>query len=182
MDALHSIIFYILAAIVLASAAFTAFSSNLVHAAFSLLFTFFGLACLYIQLGADFVGVSQVVVYVGGILVLLLFGVMFTGSIAGGITRQTLQTKWSALVLVVLMAVMLPIVYVTPWGVMDAPQDKALTSNVELIGKLLLTDYLLPFEIASLLLLVALIGAVVIARGEPKVQDKVEDKNETAAV
>ncbi|MGC9329681.1 MAG: NADH-quinone oxidoreductase subunit J family protein, partial [Candidatus Hinthialibacter sp.] len=64
MDALHSLIFYVLAAVVVASAAFTAFSSHLVHAGFSLLFTFFGVACLYIQLGADFVGVSQVLIYV----------------------------------------------------------------------------------------------------------------------
>ncbi len=182
MSVLHSLVFYGLAGIVLASAFFTAFSSNLVHAAFSLLFTFFGLACLYIQLGADFVGVSQVLIYVGGILVLLLFGVMFTGSLAGGSVRQTIQYKWGIGFLVLLMLLLLPIVYVTPWFSMADPQGKSLESTISAIGKLLLTDYLLPFEIASLLLLVALIGAVVIARGEPKVREESESENNETAV
>lgn len=179
MDVLHSLTFYILAAVVLASAAFTAFSSNLVHAAFSLLFTFFGLACLYIQLGADFVGISQVLIYVGGILVLLLFGVMFTGSLAGSI-RQTIQFKGSAILLGLLMLLLLPIASTAPWIVMENPQEKLLESNIAAIGRWLMTDYLLPFEVASLLLLVALIGAVVIARGEPKAAPESGNENDTA--
>ncbi len=179
MDVLHSLTFYILAAVVLASAAFTAFSSNLVHAAFSLLFTFFGLACLYIQLGADFVGVSQVLIYVGGILVLLLFGVMFTGSLAGGV-RQTIQFKGSAILLALLMLLLLPIAATAPWIVMENPQEKLLESNIAAIGRQLMTDYLLPFEAASLLLLVALIGAVVIARGEPKATPESGNENDSA--
>lgn len=172
MDALHSLIFYVLAALVLASAAFTAFSSNLVHAAFSLLFTFFGLACLYVQLGADFVGVSQVLIYVGGILVLLLFGVMFTGSLAGGALRQTIQYKWGIGLLVLLFLMLLPIIFSAPWFTTDNPQGKTMESTVSAIGELLMTTYLLPFEIASLLLLIALIGAVVLARGETKTQQE----------
>ena len=165
---LHSLVFYVLAIVVLASAAYTAFSPNLVHAAFSLLFTFFGLACMYIYLGADFVGVSQVIIYVGGILVLLLFGVMFTQNATRGEGQQTLQRKWGMLFLAVVFLVLLPVVFTTPWPLMSNPETKNLSSTVSPIGVLLLTRYLLPFEVASLLLLVALIGAVVIARGEPK--------------
>ncbi len=170
MDALlHSLVFYILAFIVLGSAAYTAFSPSLVRAAFSLLFTFFGLACFYIYLGADFVGISQVIIYVGGILVLLLFGVMFTVNVVGkGTERQTLQIKWGILFLILFLVLLLPIVFITPWNEMADPGNKVLDSTVYPIGKALLTKYLLPFEIASLLLLIALIGAVVIARGEPK--------------
>ncbi len=167
-DLLHSLIFYIVAVIVLASAAFTAFASNLVHAAFSLLFTFFGVACLYLLLGADFVGISQVLIYVGGILVLLLFGVMFTSNLAGVAVKQVLQLRWGIAFLVVLILALMPMIYYTPWLEMPDPGSKVIESTVTPIGVFLLTKYLLPFEIASLLLLVALIGAVVIARGEPK--------------
>lgn len=180
MDFLHSLIFYVLAAVVIASAAFTAFSSNLVHAAFSLLFTFFGLACLYIQLGADFVGVAQVLIYVGGILVLLLFGVMFTGSLAGGSVRQTIQYKWGLGLLVLLGLLLAPIIFSSPWFISDNPQGKNMETTVSAIGQLLLSEYLLPFEIASLLLLVALIGAVVIARSETKIQQENGSGSDTA--
>jgi NADH-quinone oxidoreductase subunit J len=166
---LHSLLFYVFAIIVLGSAVFTAFSPNLVHAAFSLLFTFFGLACMYILAGADFVGISQIIIYVGGILVLLLFGVMFTGRQEGGSERkQTIQMKRGLLLLAGLLLMMIPMIFMTDWNVMLNPAEKTLESTITPVGVGLLTTYLLPFEIASLLLLIALIGAVVIARGEPK--------------
>ncbi len=184
MDALlHSLVFYVLAFIVLASAAYTAFSPHLVRAAFSLLFTFFALAGLYIYLGADFVGISQVIIYVGGILVLLLFGVMFTVNLSGaGTEKQTLQVKWGILFLILLLVLLLPIAFTTPWQVMPNPETKSIESTVSPVGVGLLTKYLLPFEIASLLLLIALIGAVIIARGEPKVrQESTEEETPPAA-
>jgi len=165
---LPSLLFYILAFIVIVSAAYTAFSSRLVHAAFSLLFTFFGLACLYVLLGADFVGLSQVIIYVGGILALLLFGVMLTGRESAEAPSQTLQLKWGAAFLVVLAIALIPLAITTPWLVMKNPETKTLASTISPVGELLMTKYLLPFEAASLLLLIALIGAVMIARGEPK--------------
>lgn len=188
MDALlPNLIFYCLAVIILVSAAFTAFASNLVHAAFSLLFTFFGVAALYLYLSADFVGVSQVIIYVGGILVLLLFGVMFTGSQPGGNIRQTLQTKRGIFLLVLMFCMLIPVVFITPWpGIAEGGTNTIIESSntavgtVADIGKMLLTKYLLPFEIASLLLLVALIGAVVIARGEPTAQPDMEEESDSA--
>jgi len=77
----YTAIFYLFAAITVFSAAFVVFSRNVIYSAFALLFTFFGVAALYVFLSADFIAVTQVVVYVGGILVLLLFGVMFTNNI-----------------------------------------------------------------------------------------------------
>ncbi len=185
MDALlPNLVFYVLAVIVLVSAAFTAFSANLVHAAFSLLFTFFGVAALYLYMSADFVGISQVIIYVGGILILLLFGVMFTSSLAGGTVRQTLQTKRSLFLLLLMFCMMIPVVFVTPWPSLEDGQTNAMiesseaaTGTVADIGRLLLTKYLLPFEIASLLLLVALIGAVVIARGQPAAEPETEEES-----
>ncbi|MDX9754462.1 MAG: NADH-quinone oxidoreductase subunit J [bacterium] len=169
MDALlTNLLFYFLAAVVLGSAAYTAFSPRLVHAAFSLLFTFFGLACLYILLGADFVGISQVVVYVGGILVLLLFGVMFTQRLEDQNQVQTMQWKWGLGFLGLFFLILVPVIYVTPWPVAEDVAAKPTGSTIAQVGELLLTKYFLPFEIASLLLLIALVGAVVIARGEAK--------------
>lgn len=169
MDALlPSLLFYVFAGAVIGSAAFTAFTSNLVHAAFSLLFTFFGLACLYLYLGADFVGLSQIVIYVGGILVLLLFGVMFTGHLSASVVKQTLNFKTGLVLLIVLFVLMLPVAFRTAWPVAQAADLPQTKSTISEIANLLLTQYLLPFEVASLLLLVALIGAVVIARGEQK--------------
>lgn len=178
MDALlHDLLFYILASIVLISAFFTALSSRLVHAAFSLLFTFFGLACMYIYLGADFVGITQVLIYVGGILVLLLFGVMFTGRESAGAIKQSIQRKWGVVLFVILLILLIPVLVMTPWPTMPKPETKPLESTISPVGDLLLTKYLLPFEVASLLLLVALIGAVVIARGLLKSQPDEEKKD-----
>src|SRR5438552_16229135 len=72
------VIFYFFAVLTVASAAIVVFSSSLIYSAFALLFTFFGVAALYVFLGADFLAATQLVIYVGGILILLLFGVMLT--------------------------------------------------------------------------------------------------------
>ncbi|MDP8245876.1 MAG: NADH-quinone oxidoreductase subunit J [Candidatus Hinthialibacter antarcticus] len=168
---LPSLLFYVFAGAVVGSAVFTAFTSNLVHAAFSLLFTFFGLACLYLYLGADFVGLAQVVIYVGGILVLLLFGVMFTGHQSAGTVKQTLNFKTAIVLMIVLFVMILPVVFKTAWPVAQVTDLQPAESTISEIANLLLGRYMLPFEVASLLLLVALIGAVVIARGEQKEDD-----------
>ncbi len=78
---LYDIIFYIFAAITILSALFVVTTRNIVHSAFYLLFTFFGIAGIYVLLGADFIAISQILIYVGGILILLLFGVMLTNKI-----------------------------------------------------------------------------------------------------
>src|SRR5213594_2277602 len=83
MDAnfVQQAIWYFFAALTVLSAAVVVFSRSLIHSAFSLLFTFFGVAALYVMLGADFLAATQLLIYVGGILVLLLFGVMLTHKI-----------------------------------------------------------------------------------------------------
>src|SRR5687768_12070546 len=78
---MYDVIFYLLAAITIIPAIVVVFSRNIAYAAFSLMFTFFGVSGLYVMLGADFVGVSQLLIYVGGILVLFLFGMMLTANI-----------------------------------------------------------------------------------------------------
>src|SRR5512135_2345235 len=97
---LTQIVFYFFAAMTVTSAAVVVFSRNLIHNAFALLFTFFGVAGLYVFLGADFLAATQMVIYVGGILVLLIFGVMLTQKISEmKLSAETYQF-WPGLILV----------------------------------------------------------------------------------
>ena len=155
-------LFLFMAALVIASAFWVVFSPNLIHSAVSLLFTLFGTAGLYIFLYADFIAGTQIVIYVGGILVLIIFGVMLTSkidspSIASSSANQFIGGMGAFAIFVVQVAV----IFNTPWSI-GAEQSRDAT--VAAIGKLLLTDYLLPFEIISILLLAALMGAALLSR------------------
>ena len=165
---LPSVIFWVLAAIIVGSAMITAFARTMVYAGFALLFTFLGVVGLYLYLNADFLGIAQLVIYVGGILVLLLFGVMFTQG--GGLLKQAgrgaIQLPSAVIGVGIASVVLLHVILNTPWPVKATVRAAEPTTST--IGELLLTQYLLPFEIASVLLLMALVGAVVIARGETK--------------
>jgi NADH-quinone oxidoreductase subunit J len=160
---LFDIGFYGFALIILASAVVVVFSRNVMYAAFALLFTFFGVAGFYVLLRADFLAVTQILIYVGGILVLMLFGVMLTNKVINvDIKTGTLQTAPAA-ILVAILAGSLAGVFYSTWGSVDAPAPAATTTATG-IGELLMTGYLLPFEISSVVLLVALIGSAMIAR------------------
>src|SRR6266567_6723821 len=89
------VIFYFFAVLTVASAAIVVFSSSLIYSAFALLFTFFGVAALYVFLGADFLAATQLVIYVGGILILLLFGVMLTHKIYDLDLRSEITQPWA---------------------------------------------------------------------------------------
>ncbi len=159
---LSAVVFYVFAAVTVLSGAMVALSSRLIYAAFSLLLTFFGVAGLYIFLGADFIAATQVLIYVGGILILLLFGVMLTHRIYDfKILSTRVQFVPSVLVVGCVFALLLAVIFKTPWQtVKEAPPEYTAAA----IGRLLMTTYLLPFEAVSVLLLVALIGAATIAR------------------
>ncbi len=159
-----NIVFYLFAAIIVASAALVAFSRNLVYSAFALLFTFFGVAGIYVMLSADFLAAVQLLIYVGGILVLIIFAVMLTHRISDvEISNQSLRPAQGALILIGIMAVLLGVIFKTQWSLEGQLEYQATTA---LIGDLLLKKYLLPFEIVSVLLLAALMGAAVIVRKE----------------
>ncbi len=160
--------FFVFAFITLASAFIVVFSRNIVYSAFSLLFTFFGVAGLYALLQADFLAVTQILIYVGGILVLLLFGVMLTSKVVNvELKTGTLHTV-PALLLVAIVGGTLSGLFYTSWRGAE-PAPSALSTTTPSLGQLLMTTYLLPFEIASVILLVALIGAAMFARKKPKV-------------
>lgn len=159
-------IFYGVAALVLGSALYVVVGKNLVHSAFALVAAFFGVAVFYVYLGADFLAGAQVLIYVGGILTLLLFGVMLTNRIYNlNLRSGAIQVVPGALSAGLVFALLVWIIQSVDWGAMDAG-DPGPTS--EAIGRLLMGDYLLPFEIASVLLLIALMGAAMLVRRRGK--------------
>ena len=160
---LFDAVFFVFAFITVVSGFIVVFSRNIVYAAFSLLFTFFGVAGLYALLQADFLAVTQVLIYVGGILVLLLFGVMLTNRVISvDIKTGVIQTV-PALVLVAVVAGSLAGLFYSTWRSTPAPATPPQPTTAAL-GEMLMTGYLLPFEVASVILLVALIGAAMTAR------------------
>ena len=159
-------VFYLVVVVTIGSAMIVAFSRNIIYSAFSLLGTFAGVAGIYIFLGADFVAAVQVLIYVGGILVLVLFAVMLTHRITDVEITNRAAGRIPALIVVgVLVYLLAQTVRETPWAKAKEIVYAATTAK---IGDLFLDTYLLPFELASLVLLAALIGAVVIARKEIK--------------
>jgi len=145
------------------SAIWVVSSPNLVHSAVSLLFTLFGVAGLYVFLYADFLAATQVIIYVGGILVLIIFGVMLTNRIDKPVIESNSSNKIIGVFVSGFIFLMLSIiVFQTNWG--EISNNSEGSSSVSLIGKLILGDYLLPFELISILLLAALTGAAMLAR------------------
>jgi len=168
---LYDIVFYAFALVTLGSAFVVVFSRNIIYSAFSLLFTFFGVAGLYVLLHADFLAVTQILIYVGGILVLLLFGVMLTNKVVNvEIKTGTLHTL-PALVIAAIVAGTLSGLFYSTWSEARTP-PLTLQATTKPLGELLMTSYMLPFEVASVVLLVALIGAAWMARRTKKTRSE----------
>jgi len=160
-----TVIFYTLSAIILTSAAGVALAPNILYSAFSLLGTLGGVAGLYMLLGADFVGIAQLLIYVGGILVLILFAVLLTNKI-GELKLSNLSSgiMVAAPAAVAVMGMLINASITTHW-----PKTEAVAApTTARLGDAFLKEYLLPFELASLVLLMALVGAMVIARRAAK--------------
>ena len=161
---LFDLVFYVFAFITVVSAFIVVFSRNIIYSAFSLLGTFAGVAAIYVFLGADFVAAVQVLIYVGGILVLILFAVMLTHRITDvQITNRAVGTIPALVVMGTFVFLLVQIIRETPW---QKAKEIIYAPTTARIGDLFLENYLLPFELASLVLLAALIGAVVLSRKE----------------
>jgi NADH:ubiquinone oxidoreductase subunit 6 (subunit J) len=142
------------------------------HAAFALLLTFLGVAALYVLAGADFLGITQILVYVGGILVLLIFGIMLTnqaGNKSGGknlILTENLNRFWGILVALSFFGVLFYTFTQAGFQELEQQHFGEITnhaSTIQITGIQLMTDYVLPFEIIGVLLMIALVGASFIA-------------------
>ena len=161
METLTHIVFWFFAALTVGSAVVVVFHRRIIYSAFALLFTFFGVAALYVFLAADFLAASQVLIYVGGILTLIIFGVFLTAKITTlDIPQQTHQRYVALIPLVFLGAGLFVLFLTTPWNRLQPPAGPTTAA----LGRLLLTRYLVPFELASILLLAALVGAMRLAR------------------
>jgi NADH:ubiquinone oxidoreductase subunit 6 (subunit J) len=159
-------VFYLIALVTVGSAIVVAFSRNIIYSAFSLLGTFAGVAGLYVFLGADFVAAVQLLIYVGGILILIIFAVMLTHRITDVDITNRAAGRVPALILIgVFLLLLIHTVRETPWA---RVKEIVYQPTIAKIGDLFLGHYLLPFELASLVLLAALIGAVVLSRKEIK--------------
>ena len=157
-----NLLFLFIAVLIIFSAINVVISSQLIYSAVSLLFTLFGVAALYVFLYADFMAATQVIIYVGGILVLIIFGVMLTNNIDDPNLSNKSQNQLVGGVFSFALLIMLSnIVFDTNWYVKELVIRE---STVNDIGKMLLETYLLPFEVVSILLLAALIGAAMLSR------------------
>jgi len=177
---MFTILFWVMAVITVVPALYIAYSSNLVRSIFMFFITLFGLAGLYVYAMADFVAITQIVIYVGGILVLILFAFMLSG-------RETLEHLQqspiklfslkklpallvSALFLIVLVNVILKAnIDNQAWIARNVQTGNVIAATditTDNIGINLMTRYLLPFEAVSILLLMALIGSAHLARKE----------------
>lgn len=159
---LYDLIFYLFAAITVLSAFFVVTNRNIVYSAFFLLFTFFGVAGIYVLLGADLVAIAQLIVYVGGILILLLFGVMLTNKITNvEIKTGTINVYPAVIGVGLLTGSMFAALITSNWKTF--PTEAPLPTTTAL-GTMLLQQYALIFELLGIILLIALIGAASIAR------------------
>jgi len=158
---LYALFFYFFGLLTVGSAFVVVFSRNIIYSAFALMFTFFGVAALYVLLYADFVAVTQVLVYVGGILILIVFGVMLTTKVFSvEMKTGTLNVLPATLFTAVIAGILIFVFYSTDWNVVPAQEWD---TTVYGIGALLVNEFILPMQVAGVLLLVAMIGAVMMA-------------------
>lgn len=161
---LQYVLFGLAAASVLLPALLVVASRNLVHAGFWLLPTFLGVAAVFVLLGSGFLAAVQVLIYVGAIALLLLFVLMLTrGAGDPAVPQSNRRGVWAGLLAAGLAALAVVIVGVAPW---DVAAKAAPADFTQALGQALLGPAVLPFEAASVLLLSAMVGAIVIARKE----------------
>jgi NADH-quinone oxidoreductase subunit J len=157
----------VMSAWVLLASLYVVTTRNVVRAAYALLAALFGVAVLYVLCSADFLAAVQVLIYVGGVNILIIFGVMLTEHMGKVKFRLVSFNLRAALVTCLLIGAALGLgLWAYPWA---AARDSGGPTAAR-IGELFLTKYLLPFEVASVLLLVVLIGAVAVARKEVRDQ------------
>ncbi|MFH2034940.1 MAG: NADH-quinone oxidoreductase subunit J [Candidatus Zixiibacteriota bacterium] len=157
-------IFYLIAFVIIVSSLLVVSLRNIFHSALFLILCLFCVAGIYILLEAEFLAAVQVLLYVGAVSILIVFAIMLTSQLAN---KKIVQTNEMGLIgffvsAGILMATLTAFPY-TMWKFSDTPLTP---ENIFTIGQLLMTDFVLPFEVVSILLLAALIGAIVLARRE----------------
>lgn len=157
------IIFWIFAFVTIFFGLLTVLMKNLIHSALFMILSFLGVAGLFVLLNADFLAAVQVIVYVGAISVFIIMGVMVTQRKSIKESNPFGRNKLTGgLVAVSIFAVIAAAVSKTKWAISTAPAPE---STVKPIADLLMKDFVIPFELAALLLTMAMIGAIIIAKG-----------------
>jgi len=157
-------IFYILAGIIIGSAVMVVSMRNIFHSALFLVLCFFGVAGIYVLLSAEFLAAVQVLIYVGAITILMIFAIMLTAKLYSAEIRQS--NEQVAPGLIIMGALLVSTIFALSKTAWRLSSEAVGTQSTVSIGKLLLTKYVLPFEVVSVVLLTALIGAIIIARRE----------------
>ena len=167
MNILIIILFLVFAVFILVAAIMTVTVKNIVHAALWLISSFFGVGALYLLMEAEFLGVAQVLIYVGAVSILILFAIMLTRDLEGSQNRQLTPRWWIALIVPAALfgVLIVPTVMTHAWQLPPPPPagQPPTISGAQQIGTAFMREYLLPFEVAAILLLVAMIGAIVVA-------------------
>ena len=164
----QNIFFYVIAAVMVGAAIVVVTNRNVVRSALALIVVFAGVAAQFIILAAEFVAVTQVLVYVGAIMVLMLFGIMLTRSKIGRDPDSTNDHRWVGLVTALLLLGVMGYAVIDYFGDDPLPAERQIAevdgSNTSTVSDAIFGQHLIPFEAISVLLLAALVGAIVIAR------------------
>jgi NADH-quinone oxidoreductase subunit J len=158
-------VFWILAVMMIVSAFMVVSLKNIFHCALFLVFSLFSVAGIYIMLHAEFLAAAQVLIYVGAVAILMIFAIMLTSNLASKkihqVNENALVSFFISLIFFISVCMLLYNTRVWRYAVDSLPEN-----NVMAVGKALMTEYMLPFEVVSVLMLAAMIGAIVLARKE----------------
>jgi NADH-quinone oxidoreductase subunit J len=164
MPSTVQVIFLVLSVLAVGSALLVVTTRNLVHAALWLVVTLGSVAGVYLVLAAEFVAWVQVLIYVGAVVVLLLFALMLTKAPTGAQPDLTVARALPAAVAAGLVAVLLCVTVVSCFRDVRLDRDQVAVGSAEVTGSTIFSQWVLPFEVLSVLLLAALVGAIVLSR------------------
>ena len=165
------IIFYFLSAITLATAFLTIISKNPIHSAIYLVICFFSVAGHYLLFNAQFLAIVHIIVYSGAIMVLFLFTIMLMNLNKEGEPHKKIATKLAAIVSFGLVCFVMLAVFIKAMPKMETYRTTGQDfQSIKVLGKVLLNEYMVPFEFASILLLVAMMGVVLLSKKEKTIQ------------
>jgi len=164
-----TIIFYILATITLGTAILTVLSKHPVHSAVYMIVCFFSIAGHFLMINSQFLSVIHIIVYTGAIMILLLFTLMLMNLNKEHDSKKKVTGRISAVIASCLTAIVLLAVFLKSNTVMETYKSSNIDfQSVKVIGNVLLNEYLVPFEFASILLIASMIGTVLISKKEKK--------------
>ncbi|ENA1815085.1 NADH-quinone oxidoreductase subunit J [Flavobacterium psychrophilum] len=165
------IIFYFLSAITLATAFLTIISKNPIHSAIYLVICFFSVAGHYLLFNAQFLAIVHIIVYSGAIMVLFLFTIMLMNLNKEGEPHKKIASKLAAVVSFGLVCFVMLAVFIKAMPKIETYRTSGQDfQSIKVLGKVLLNEYMVPFEFASILLLVAMMGVVLLSKKEKSIQ------------